>query len=777
MKKKKILLVILLGIVTFLEINIECEANDNPLKTWADGASETVGGGQNGCPPDKESCWGGASGSTITIKAVEGSNFKSVEFFLDNSQMDSLGWNKPANFETIDSDPEHSKQWKEAISGLAAVVKNEKKASPLQNEILKQMAEANNMSLEDFKVAYKTAALKNESIFEYKDTPTAKVCINGTNDCTWYSTNEYSKCITEKGDNYGCYAIILADGACGKIACTGNDKGLINTTCMEIYNDTYTCCKIEKGENSLECCEQKFGKNSSECCNIKYTYECCIKDKGEDSLECCALKYGKDSPECKKQESCMQKYHDWNKCCVEFYGEDSPKCNKGGGGGNTIVEPGTCDPPEMESITYPSLVLIPNEPDGSVGCGTSYTTYSYDYGTTECEYVNTLITTVRTEEYPEISGTYEAGEQFNFSNTVYWHSTRTERVWDDSKLKNELVAAKNVESSLVSQKKCLENSIDEYKEAISELTCYDEYIDESCKNKCDQNLPDEEYKACVDDCVVPEDCTEKERLEKKYKDEIKKLQNQIDDINPQISEAQARIAELNACSARANSFQTKSSSSSGSYTLNGTYLSLGKYQQTINSIKAIAKNSGQLLTQNELNNFEFPYLLNKSNFVIPIETKNGTSGSVVTSLYSCPIDVRNMLLNGGLNLIYRPISLTNPFPNIRLNGGYRAMGANWNETYAETRIKNNRGVSDYDVYQKTPIYTIKLDATKIKEIRKYNKTTSFNNFDMQCTDGYLCKSNFLWGTTANGYDFSDIIVQSESCATASGWNACYGGAD
>lgn len=717
--KKKILLVILLGAVAFFKTNTECKACDDGRVCFTVSGEpiESKIQEKSGCPSNSSCFMGNNYGADININSViddTGGLLANYKIHLNINDFIEYGIEPPSR-----NNGEYSKEWKEAIKGMGKVINDGKEPNPLQKLILDSMYEANlgngfTGTMDDFLAQYKNTVLKHGNNKLYNYENEPGATICKTDGTDCHFFTDFSECTAYYGSSYGCYAVQWAQDNCGLEECKGDDEG-------QIREDT----------------------------------------------------------------SCMEKYHDWNICCPEIYGSDAPQCNGGGGpSDNPPIDPDTCDPTEIEPITYPPRELKMEEPSGSVGCGTSYTTYSYEYGSTGCKYVNTLITTVRTEEYPEISGLYEAGERFNFSNVVYWHSTKTEMVWDDSPLRNELASAETIKANLKSQRSCLEKNITELEKAIAALKCDPGYTDGNCLNRCPIDISDEEYKICSDDCWVAEDCSKKEQKEKEYREKIESYKKEIDAINPQLEEIQRRIDELNACGTIANSFQETSSSSSGSYSLSGTYLSLDKYTQPINSIKGIAKNSGKLLTASELKKFQFPYFPNNSSFVIPIETKNGTNGSVVTNLYSCPINVRNILIcdgddcgTGSINVIYRPISLTNPFPNIGLNGGYRAMGANWNETYAEAIIKNNRDVSNYEVYSQTPIYTIELDAAKIKEIRKYNKTTSFNDFDMQCTDGYLCKSNFLWGTTENGYNFSDIIVQSESCATADNWNACYGGAD
>lgn len=127
------------------------------------------------------------------------------------------------------------------------------------------------------------------------------------------------------------------------------------------------------------------------------------------------------------------------------------------------------------------------------------------------------------------------------------------------------------------------------------------------------------------------------------------------------------------------------------------------------------------------------------------------------------------------NLIYRPISLTDPFPGI--NGNGRTPGNNWNKiytrsdgkgiSYSEYYITSRRGYEGYEIYQAEPLYVIKLDSDKIKSIRKYNETHDYNNFDLTCIDGENCISKFLRGQTK---DFNTNLIESGTCKNINNYN-------
>ena len=125
------------------------------------------------------------------------------------------------------------------------------------------------------------------------------------------------------------------------------------------------------------------------------------------------------------------------------------------------------------------------------------------------------------------------------------------------------------------------------------------------------------------------------------------------------------------------------------------------------------------------------------------------------------------------NVVYRPISLTNPFPGI--SGGGRTPGDNWNKlvrnsdgslltyngntvTAYDYYIKYNRGYNDYEVYQAQPLYIIKLDSKIMDEIKKYNKAhgNNYNDFDLRCQNGEKCISKFLRGDPDSGFGINLI---------------------
>lgn len=164
---------------------------------------------------------------------------------------------------------------------------------------------------------------------------------------------------------------------------------------------------------------------------------------------------------------------------------------------------------------------------------------------------------------------------------------------------------------------------------------------------------------------------------------------------------------------------------------------------------------------------------------------------------SCPFSVYDRLLlePGGVLPVYRPIILSNPFPDKDGNG--RNTGVNWcyennctndpsiNKT-VYNYITNNRGRTEENVYNLLPLYTIKLTPADVQNIRNYNKATNYNDFRLICNNGKYCESIFLRGIYTLGYneqsdiykvsgvinDISNLVDKSRSCALNQNLSNC-----
>lgn len=147
--------------------------------------------------------------------------------------------------------------------------------------------------------------------------------------------------------------------------------------------------------------------------------------------------------------------------------------------------------------------------------------------------------------------------------------------------------------------------------------------------------------------------------------------------------------------------------------------------------------------------------------------------------YTCTYKVEAGLWKGKecLNLIYRTISLSNPFA--AFDGNTRKTGSNWcgekvkttkeisiiddqgndgigyetieegggceaKNSTVEAFIHNSRGTKDDEIYTLDPMYTITLTPSIIKEVRSYNKQHDYGSYDgIICTSGINCRSNFI----------------------------------
>ena len=103
--------------------------------------------------------------------------------------------------------------------------------------------------------------------------------------------------------------------------------------------------------------------------------------------------------------------------------------------------------------------------------------------------------------------------------------------------------------------------------------------------------------------------------------------------------------------------------------------------------------------------------------------------------------------NCGLDIIYRPIFLNNPFPSIK--GNKRAAGANWGGKNA----LNSDGLGTKYItstaskmYQGQAMYTFTLTPNAIKEIKNYNKAHKYDDFELSCGENQYCTSDVLRGS-------------------------------
>lgn len=160
---------------------------------------------------------------------------------------------------------------------------------------------------------------------------------------------------------------------------------------------------------------------------------------------------------------------------------------------------------------------------------------------------------------------------------------------------------------------------------------------------------------------------------------------------------------------------------------------------------------------------------------------SNVKGDVKFGEFKCDFTVIDGLIDGN-TVVYRTISLSNPFPDI--DGSGRYAGNNWchgddcsltNYTI-DKFITNNRGVKQEEVYNEEPMYTFTLTPSLIKQIRGYNTDNSYTSFygsyqgevfDFVCDNGVKCISEYVTEliemTGATGTCTTDRLSSFDSC--------------
>lgn len=91
-------------------------------------------------------------------------------------------------------------------------------------------------------------------------------------------------------------------------------------------------------------------------------------------------------------------------------------------------------------------------------------------------------------------------------------------------------------------------------------------------------------------------------------------------------------------------------------------------------------------------------------------------------------------------LVFRPISLSDPFPGS--NGKGRTPNSKvWTSEKIGRYISSRK-----DAYTKKPLYSVTLTSSQIKNIRKYNKNHKYDDFNLKCVGsktGTACYSDFI----------------------------------
>ena len=201
----------------------------------------------------------------------------------------------------------------------------------------------------------------------------------------------------------------------------------------------------------------------------------------------------------------------------------------------------------------------------------------------------------------------------------------------------------------------------------------------------------------------------------------------------------------------------------------------------LGSTSKVKDAQGKIIFKDALKSFgNSNSLINKyiNNGTINIENGNDNySYSVVqvdgsidknSTEFSC--DFRYSVDDDKTNVIFRTISLDNPFP--ARDGTSRLPGYNWlsSNNYVNDYILNNRGVVGitksndvspqemYDNENIKPMYSFVLDTQTMLSIREYNKTHDYTDYDLDCVDGRQCYSKFIRSELSSSH-----IENSDSC--------------
>lgn len=157
----------------------------------------------------------------------------------------------------------------------------------------------------------------------------------------------------------------------------------------------------------------------------------------------------------------------------------------------------------------------------------------------------------------------------------------------------------------------------------------------------------------------------------------------------------------------------------------------------------------------------------------------------------------------GLTIIYRPISLEDPFPGIK--GENRDPGANWlydrkkvtgedeciqisgSDKWVCTHINFNRNVDASQIYFENvdPMYEFTLTPAIIMNIRNYNDKNQYDDFNMDCQnlDGtgkwQQCRSKFLRDLNISNWSVqignkpAESWIRRDTCGMhTSNWDQC-----
>ena len=198
-------------------------------------------------------------------------------------------------------------------------------------------------------------------------------------------------------------------------------------------------------------------------------------------------------------------------------------------------------------------------------------------------------------------------------------------------------------------------------------------------------------------------------------------------------------------------YSTKNGDNTTFYMPDGMYRYVQKGTgKSISSTEEKAYSAAKKDTQGNLyidigySNYPIDYTVNTGTYDFIANYKIGE----YNGKYSCNYNVINKLFpekNGDINVVYRPISLSQPF--LKNDGSPRTPNGIWNvdnnsSMLTEKYITKNREVMTDAIYKsKTPLYSIFLDRGKMTMIKE--KANNYDDFDLKCKNGKECVSDYL----------------------------------
>lgn len=423
---------------------------------------------------------------------------------------------------------------------------------------------------------------------------------------------------------------------------------------------------------------------------------------------------------------------------------------------------------------------LPNSIPGELSCGGTYINTDYSYGPVieSCAGTSYICEETTTIYLPSTSASALAGRGLNIDLVnATEHVVKNCTPGSGDGLQKQISALQQRMGAIDAQITCKGNSLEEYRKETTD-SINNQY--DSCTDSCSSDAYDEEQKCYEEEkenptgrnCTVStESCdngcdSNREQAIEIMNKNIEEKEKEIQLLQQEKQELMdTEFKRLENCQLQLSGAKAYTRTADFSVPVSAS-ISVGNYNSSYREYPYISKNSGEGTQNSDLS------LPARYDFFIPSSIANGTKGTTTVNIgsigsYECPFNVLNFLQCSGnncdssYNLIFRPISLTIPFPNSKGTGN-RKLGNNWiNETVVSNFISNNRGVASYDVYNLTPMYDITLTPSDIKEIRKYNKNHSYNDFTLDCENGLYCTSTFLRDS------FPSLVNTENSCA----WNS------